>query len=184
MDMNTLTAAAQRLINKLGFGGVPDWGKTIQFAKGGEEYFIAFARTDAKQALEIKEVSSGHYNAKFIPAIPDRVTLAVANPGVKVLASDNFTGCKYQLWKDKDGQFIGAHAYKGVSKEASIDTEAAGKGWTRVYEFGTAGHLNLANGEQGFAFTTIGVNLVETAIMAVKDGKAIRTLGTHSTSRT
>lgn len=183
MDMTTLTAAAQRQIVKIGFGGVPEGGK-IKFSKGGDDFFVAMARENEKNELELKEISSGHYNAKYIPQVPDRVALAVANPGVKVLATDNLTGCKYQLWKDNTGLFIGAHAYKGVSKEANIDNEAAAKGWTRVYEFVTAGKLNLGNGEQGYAFSTIGPKTVDTAVMAVKNGKVVRVLDTHSTSRT
>lgn len=179
MDINTLKTAAGKKIRRIGFKGEPDGGIS-PFTNGSLEYYNAVTSVDNGE-LKIEEISSGHFDTRYIRQSTKKVAYAEASTG-QVMFTDQLTGCFWEIWKFKE-KIVCAHAYNDGKFAASIESQAKSPDWVLKKRYLTAGKINKDNNEQCFAFSVINSNSVDTVIFAVKDSVAVRVLEEGTVAR-
>lgn len=162
-------ANGKRQISMTGVGGAPDGGPS-GFTNGEFNYFDVTIDASGNE-VKINETAGGNYNGRYIQQLTNKVAMAKAING-QILLTDQLTGCVWQIWKCGN-QIAAAHAYtKGSGEAVSIKNQATGPDWILLAEYPTAGIF--AQGEQGYAFSLVGQDKVETVIMAVSKGRTVR----------
>lgn len=122
--------------------------------------------------LKLQKSSANNCTAVFIQQVTDFVALGKVRKE-QIAYTDQLQGCIWEIWKDHDGNIYGAHAYKALNKPAkTIEGTSRFKNWKLVQRFETAGKANADQHGMVMAFSSVGSNIVETAVIALdKSGK-------------
>ena len=126
------------------------------FGGKGVEFYYPCVVVDSN-GIGFKPAGSSNMLAKYIQNQDNKTTFACADD-VKILASGNFSGCIFQLWRDDAGKLWGAHVYKGKEGEkvvsADVDQAARGQGWKLLYSIDTKGKADFAR-KKGQIFVVV-----------------------------
>eukprot|EP00957_Ditylum_brightwellii_P004089 310732-Ditylum_brightwellii.AAC.1 len=79
--------------------------------------------------------------------------LAVEN-GIKILLSDEFTGCVFELWRGPINTIWANHVYEGTKFCHNTNQMEQAPGWNRIYQFKTGG-LPLVNDKPNEKFIIV-----------------------------
>ncbi|OUS27396.1 hypothetical protein A9Q99_15485 [Gammaproteobacteria bacterium 45_16_T64] len=122
---------------------------------------------------------SGH-TAKHINFWDKKAAMARASD-CNIICSGGFSGCVFQLWRDKDGIPVGVHAYKGTDLYADISIKARALGWQLLYENNTSGKNK--SGMEIFVVAVIGDDNADVIVQRINRGVCDAVLDWHTVTK-
>lgn len=179
MDPKTVIANSENLIffNSNGQSAEQNNGP---FPNSVYKFYNANISSDGGR-ISVVAANGGMHNARYVQYEQPLAALANAT-GVSTLVSSGFSGCVYQLWKDKSGGVVAVHAYKDKkSGHANINDQASAAGWKLLYDWDSKGVIGEGNtGAEGFVVSMIGSGKIDTVVLVVKGGKKQKLVDWHT----